>query len=154
MFRGLVFRVDDLGFKVDVLSSDLGFRVFTQGLELIFQGLDLKVQGLEFRVQGLELMFHGLGFTVDVLSLDQLTLCVFFVKVNQNVINVFELSSKIMVKVVSVNMKSGTMKIVFLAISLYNNDKKITYYYSILVTWIISYWCQKNCILIFSFKCR
>ena len=41
----------------------------------------------------------------------------FFVKFNQNVINVFYPLLKMMVKVVSVNMKNGTLKIVFLAIS-------------------------------------
>ena len=34
MFHGLGFRVDDLEFKVDVLSLDLGFRVYVYGLEL------------------------------------------------------------------------------------------------------------------------
>ena len=42
----------------------------------------------------------------------------FFVKVNQKVINVFYPSLKMKVKVVSVNIKIGTLKIVFLAISL------------------------------------
>jgi len=28
MFHGFGYRVDDLGFKVDVLSLDLGFRVY------------------------------------------------------------------------------------------------------------------------------
>jgi len=30
MFHGLGFRVDDLGFRVDVLSLDLGFRVYVR----------------------------------------------------------------------------------------------------------------------------
>ena len=41
----------------------------------------------------------------------------FFVKVNKKVINVFYPLLKIGVKVVSVNMKSDTLKIVLLAIS-------------------------------------
>ena len=64
MVQGLV---DDLGFKFDVLSLDLQFRVYVQGLELMFQGLDSKVQGLQLmfqglgsKVQGLELMIQGL----------------------------------------------------------------------------------------------
>jgi len=40
----------------------------------------------------------------------------FFVKGNQKVINVFYPSLKIRVKVFNVNMKSGTLKMVFLAI--------------------------------------
>ena len=70
------------------------------------------------------MIFHGLGFRVDdlefkvdVLSLDLLTLCFFFVKVNEKVINVFYRSLKMKVKMVSVNMKSGTSKMIFLAIS-------------------------------------
>ena len=44
-------------------------------------------------------------------------LCFLFVKVNQKVINVFYPSLKMTVKVVSVNMKSGTLKMIFLASS-------------------------------------
>ena len=42
----------------------------------------------------------------------------FFVKGNQKVINVFYLLLKMRVKVVNVNMKSDTLKMVFLTISL------------------------------------
>ena len=42
----------------------------------------------------------------------------FLVKVNQKVINVFYPLFKMRVKVVSVNMKNGTLKMIFLAISL------------------------------------
>ena len=42
----------------------------------------------------------------------------FFVKVNRKVINVFYLFLKMKVKVVSVKMKSGILKMVFLTISL------------------------------------
>ena len=42
----------------------------------------------------------------------------FFVKDNQKVINLFYPSLKTKVKVVSVNMKIGILKIIFLAISL------------------------------------
>ena len=77
-------------------------------------------------------MFHGLGFRVDdlgfrvdVLSLDQLTICFFFVKVNQKVINVFYLSLRMRVKVVSVNMKIGNLKMIFLAIFPYLIDKTV-----------------------------
>ena len=56
-------------------------------------------------------MFHGLGCRVDDLSLDKLTIC-FFVKVNQMVINVFYPSLMMRIKVVSVNMKNCTLKMV------------------------------------------
>ena len=61
-------------------------------------------------------MFHGLGVRVDELEFRLVNHTFFFVKVNQMVINVFYPSLKIMVKVVSVNMKSSTLKIVFLTI--------------------------------------
>ena len=70
-------------------------------------------------IRDLGFKVDDLGFRVDVLSLDQLTVCFFFVKVNQKVINVFNPSLKMIVKMVNVNMKSGTLKIVFLAISLF-----------------------------------
>ena len=49
----------------------------------------------------------------------------FFVKVNQRVINVFYPSFKMRVKVVSINMKTGTLKIAFLAISQNTFDKDL-----------------------------
>ena len=64
-------------------------------------------------------MFHGLGFRVDDLGfrVEVFTICFFFVKGIQKVINVFYSLLKMRVKTVSVNMKSGNLKIVFLAIS-------------------------------------
>ena len=68
-------------------------------------------------------MFHGLEFRVDDLrfkvDVKSLVNRIFFlVKVNQKVINVFYSSLKMRVKVVSVNMKRDTLKIVFSAIFL------------------------------------
>ena len=66
--------------------------------------------------RGLGFRIDDLGFRVDVLSLDQLTLYFFFVKVNQKVINVIYPSLKMRVNVISINMKSGILKMVFLAV--------------------------------------
>lgn len=60
-------------------------------------------------------MFHGLGFRVDDLW--------FRIDVNQKIINVLYLSLKMMIKIVSVNMKSGDLIFIFNGDGLFEKSK-------------------------------
>ena len=76
-----MFRVQDLGFRVEGSGFDLGFRVEGSGFGFHspfsatrthahrgIEGLGFRIQGSGFRVQGRELRVQGSGFAVSGLG--------------------------------------------------------------------------------------